>query len=80
MQADIVLFPFIDRFALCAPRHAGYDVQAACGGAIGKWLDAMSARQSCMVSCANSDALLQAYRCTHCLSRFCTEKGTRSLS
>ena len=56
MQADIVLFPFIDRFALCAPRHAGYDVRGACGGAIGKWLDAMSARQSCMVSCANSDA------------------------
>ena len=68
MQADIVLFPFIDRFALCAPRHAGYDVQAACGGAIGQWLDVMSARQSCIVSCANSDALLQAYRCTHHLS------------
>ena len=53
LQADLVIFPFVDRFALCAPKHAGYNVSAAWDGAIGDWLDAMSARPSCKVSCAN---------------------------
>ena len=61
-QADLVIFPFVDRFALCAPYHAGYDVRTACDGAIGEWLNTMSARPSCKVSCANAEGLLQAYR------------------
>ena len=63
MQADLVIFPFVDRFALCTPKHAGYDVHGALDGAIGAWLAAMSARPSCKNSRANSEALLQAYRC-----------------
>ena len=62
-QADLIIFPFVDRFALCAPSIAAYNVREACNGAIGAWLDAMSARPSCKVSCANSEALLHAYRC-----------------
>lgn len=61
-QADLIIFPFVDRFALCTPSVAAYDVREACDGAIGAWLDAMSARPSCKVSCANSEAFLQAYR------------------
>jgi hypothetical protein len=62
-QADLINFPFVARFALCAPSLAAYNVREACGGAIGAWLDAMSARPSCKVSCADSEALLQVYRC-----------------
>lgn len=68
MQADLIIFPFVDRFALCAPNHAGCDVREACDGAIGAWLNAMSARPSCKVSCANPEALLQAYRYVPCLT------------
>ena len=62
LQADLVIFPFVDRFALCASKHASYNVSAAGDGAIGAWLKAMSARPSCKVSCASSEKLLQAYR------------------
>ncbi len=63
LQADLVIFPFVDRFALCAPKHAGYDVSGALG-----WGHRCLAGLPCQPGHharsrrANSEALLQAYR------------------
>jgi glutathione S-transferase len=59
--ADIVVYPFMKRFDVAAPLTR-YDVSAALGGSIGRWLAAMDARPSCRTSAASSAALLQAYR------------------
>lgn len=59
--ADIVAAPFIRRFAVAAPL-IGYDVRAAGGGAVGRWLDALDARPSGAAAAADPSLLLEAFR------------------
>ena len=59
--ADILVYPFIKRFAVAAPL-TGFDVEAALGGAIGGWLAAMDARPACRATAADSGLLLAAFR------------------
>jgi hypothetical protein len=55
-----MVFPFLKRYAVAQPL-TGYDVDAALGGSIGRWLAAMRARSSCATSSADDAQLLQAY-------------------
>ncbi len=59
--ADILVYPFIKRFAVAAPL-TGYNVETPLGGAIGGWLAAMDGRPSCRATAANSELLLAALR------------------
>ncbi len=62
MQADLILFPFIERFALAMPEFAAYDVQKACGGSVGAWLSSMAERPSCKIASADPNLFLKALR------------------
>jgi len=44
------------------PALAGFDVEAAAGGAIGRWLAAMDGRPSCSATAADPALLIKAYR------------------
>lgn len=59
--ADILVAPFIRRFAVAAPL-IGYDCRAVGGGAIGRWLDALHVRPSGAAAAADSELLLAAFR------------------
>ncbi|BDA48804.1 probable protein IN2-1 homolog B [Coccomyxa sp. Obi] len=59
--ADLIIFPFMERFAL-AKEFTGYDVHDALGGSIGAWLSSMAERPSCKMASANSTLLLEAFR------------------
>lgn len=61
LQADLIIFPFMERFAL-AKEFTGYDVHDALGGSIGAWLSSMAERPSCKMASANSTLLLEAFR------------------
>lgn len=54
--------PFMERFALALPEFTSYDVRGACGGSIGRWLDAMQELHCCQVAAAEPQLLLQALR------------------
>ncbi|KAK9917805.1 hypothetical protein WJX75_008460 [Coccomyxa subellipsoidea] len=60
--ADLVLFPFIERFAIAMPEFAAYDVRHAFGGSIGAWLSSMAERPACRIASADSSLLLEAFR------------------
>ena len=49
---------------------AGYDLTAALGGSVGRWLDAMGERASCRIASADDALLLQAYVRHRCLDFF----------
>lgn len=59
--ADIVVAPFIRRFAVTAPL-VGYDSRTVGGGAVGRWLDALHARPSGAAVAADPELLLEAFR------------------
>ena len=59
--ADIMVYPFLKRYAVAQPL-TGYDVGAALGGSVGRWLAAMGARPSCRTTSADDALLLQAYQ------------------
>ena len=59
--ADILVYPFLKRFAVAAPL-TGYAVEAAGGGSIGRWLAAMDARPSCATTAADPQLLLEAFK------------------
>lgn len=61
--ADINCYPFIKRYSVAAPL-TGYDVAAAGGGAVGRWLAAMDGRPSAATTAADPALLLQAFK-TH---------------
>lgn len=62
LQADLVLQPFMERFALAMPEFAGYDVHSACGGDVGAWLHTMAARPSCKMASPDHALFLAALR------------------
>ncbi|CAL8463333.1 g2867 [Coccomyxa elongata] len=59
--ADLIIFPFMERFAL-AKVFTGYDVHDALGGSIGTWLSSMAERPSCKAASANHTLLLEAFK------------------
>lgn len=67
--ADILVYPFISRFAVAAPL-TGYDVAAAGGGAIGAWLAAWASRPSAAATAADPALLLAAFSREHSLDFF----------
>jgi hypothetical protein len=62
LQADIVLYPFMERFAFAMPEFAGYDVMRAFDGTIGRWLSAVSNRRSSMLASADANLFRAAIR------------------
>lgn len=62
-QADIIMFPFIERFSLAMPEHAGYDLASALNGSIGDWLATMAKRPSSLMACADPALMKAAFRC-----------------
>ena len=61
-QADLILQPFLERFALAMPEFAGYDLRRALGGALAGWLDAMADRPSCHIASPDPELFLAAMR------------------
>lgn len=59
--ADINCYPFVKRYAVAAAL-TGYDVAAAAGGAIGRWLAAMDCRPSAATTASEPGLLLEAFR------------------
>lgn len=62
MQADLAIFPFAQRFAIACPEFCGFDMRAACGGSIGKWLGAIEARPAVAAASPDSDKFLTAMK------------------
>lgn len=61
MQADLIYYPFAERFAIAMPEFCKFDVRAT-HQIYGSWLDAMQGRKSAQISSANPDLLLKAFR------------------
>ena len=64
--ADIVFWPFMERFELCAKLFSDYDIADSCGDDIARWMEAMQSRPA--VQCAAPEreahaAVLQRERC-----------------
>lgn len=59
--ADILVYPFIQRFAVASPL-TGYDVGGAAGGAVGRWLAAINERPSAAATAADPALLLEAFK------------------
>ena len=73
-QADLVLQPSLERFALAMPEFAGYDLRRALGGALAVWLDAMADRPSCHIASPDPELFLAAMRCE---VQLCGADGSR---
>ena len=63
LQADLILQPFLERFALAMPEFAGYDVRQALDGSLAVWLSAMADRPSCQIASPDPKLFLSAMRC-----------------
>ncbi|CAG9460816.1 unnamed protein product [Pedinophyceae sp. YPF-701] len=61
--ADILVYPFLERFDVAAQGMMGFDVRAddVHGGAVGRWMDAMAARPSSGVASPDRALLLRAF-------------------
>ena len=59
-QADVLLYPFAWRFACTMPVFSDLDVRSAAGGAPGRWLAAMAARDSCAASSPDPQRFMRA--------------------
>lgn len=68
--ADLVYYPFARRFEIGLKNFCDYDIGTALDKSIRPWLSAMRSRQSCTVTCANDELLLQAYGKHMCLDFF----------
>ena len=62
--ADIIVYPFLSRFALAAKHFSNFNIsQTADGGdLVDKWLKDMRARPSCEITTPNEQCLLSAFQ------------------
>mmetsp|Transcript_5639 Transcript_5639/g.15786 ORF Transcript_5639/g.15786 Transcript_5639/m.15786 type:complete len:131 (+) Transcript_5639:35-427(+) len=69
-QANVILFPFMERFDLIASKIYGRDAAAVTGQPIQAWLRAMKQRPSVSKASADPSLLLKAYQKHKCLDFF----------
>lgn len=61
-QADLLYFPFMERFALAMPEFTGYDPCDACDEVMSQWLKAMMQQTSCQLASPDAKLFQQAIR------------------
>ena len=62
LQADLVLQPFMERFALAMPAFASFDVHSTGRGRVGAWLQTMAEAPSCKIASPDPELFLAAVR------------------
>lgn len=62
LQADLLYFPFMERFALSMPEFTGYNPCDACDGVMSDWLEAMGYLTCCQLASADNKLFQQALR------------------
>ncbi|KAL3135361.1 hypothetical protein ABBQ32_007549 [Trebouxia sp. C0010 RCD-2024] len=60
--ADLLYFPFMERFALSMPEFTGFDPCDACDGIMSDWLEAMGHLTCCQLASADDKLFQQALR------------------